>query len=166
MKHLSLSMMILSTTFAASLAQAKGNAAADVALSPAGSFVAKTDEVAGEAIQEGDTVKAENIVVKLDSLKTGIPLRDKHAKDKYLETKKFPDAVLTKAIGKGGKGKGRLKIRNIEKDVEGTYKVDGGNLTANFPIKLSDYGITGIKYMGVGVDDQVKLTVTVPVKKK
>ena len=138
----------------------------DVSLTPAGDFKAKTDDISGEAVMEGDTVRAENVVVKLMNLKTGIALRDKHAKEKYLEVGKFPDAVLVKAIGQGGKGKGRLKIRGIEKDVEGLYVISGSQLNAEFPIKLSDFGINGIKYMGLGVDDQVKLHIGLPLKKK
>ena len=140
-------------------------AVVDVVLIPAGDFKAKTDDVKGTATLAGDTVKAENIIVPLKGLNSGIKLRDDHTKKKYLEIEKFPDAVLVKAEGKGGNGKGRIRIRNIEKDIAGTYKVEGSHLTAEFPLKLSDFGIVGIKYMGVGVDDNVKIHVTVPLKK-
>ena len=136
----------------------------DVRLSPAGTFKATTDEVKGVAVREGEGVRAENIVVNLKNLRTGIELRDKHTKEKYLETEKFPEAVLIKANGKNGKGKGLLRIRGIEKEIEGVYAVSGGHLSADFPVKLSDYGISGVKYMGVGVDDTIKLHVVVPVK--
>lgn len=147
-------------------AMAEAGATAAVELFPAGSFKAKTSEVTGEAVLIGDKVTAQSIVVKLKNLKTGISLRDKHATEKYLEVTKFPDAVLTNATGSGGKGKGKLKIRGIEKEVSGTYKVNGNELTAEFPINLSDYGITGVKYMGVGVNNSVNLAVTVPLVKK
>ncbi len=147
-------------------AWATPGAVVDVELSPAGSFKAKTGEVKGEALMTGDTIAASNIIVSLKNLKTGIEMRDKHATTKYLEVEKYPDAVLVSATGKGGKGRGKLKIRGIEKDVEGIYTVEGNELIASFPIKLSDYGITGVKYMGVGVNNQVNLNVTVPLKKK
>lgn len=137
----------------------------DVALTPAGDFKAKGDELKGFATQEGSAVKAENIIVPLKNLKTGVPLRDKHMKEKYLQVDKFPDAVLVSAEGKDGKGKGRIKIKNIEKEIAGTYKVEGGQLMADFPLKLSDFGITGIKYMGIGVDDEMKIHVIVPIRK-
>lgn len=143
-----------------------GSAEADVKLSPTGDFVAKTADVSGVATVNGDSVEADKIIVKLKNLKTGMSLRDKHAQEKYLETEKFPEAILTKASGKGGKGSGMLKIKGIEKQVSGTYKIDGKFLKAEFPIKLSDYGITGVKYMGVGVDDEVNLRVSVPTKQK
>ena len=99
----------------------------------------------------------------MKSLKTGVELRDKHTQ-KYLETPKFPEAVLVSATGKGGKGKGKIKIRGVEKDIEGTYKVEGKLLKADFKLTLSDFDIKEINYMGVGVEDEVTLHVAVPMK--
>lgn len=135
----------------------------DVTLNPMGDFKAKTSDVKGEAVVKGDEVSAQNIVVNLKSLKTGVELRDKHTQ-KHLETEKFPDAVLVSATGKGGKGKGVLKVRGIEKEVEGTYKIEGKVLKADFKVNIADYGIKDINYMGVGVEDEVVLHVAVPVK--
>ena len=36
-----------------------------------------------------------------------------HAKDKYLEVKKFPTVTLVEASGVGGKGTGKIKIKEI-----------------------------------------------------
>lgn len=139
-------------------------ATVDVSLSPAGSFVGKTADIKGTATLKGDTVEAQNIIVSLKDLKTGIKLRDEHTQ-KHLETAKFPEAVLVTATGKDGKGEGVLKIRGIEKKVTGTYTIEGSVLKAEFPIKFSEYNITGIKYMGVGVQDEGKIRVAVPIKK-
>lgn len=146
-------------------ALANGSAVADVSLTPAGDFKAKTEDVEGFAILKGDTVTAENIVVNLKNLKTGLALRDKHAREKYLEVNKYPEITLVKAIGKGGKGKGRIKYRGVEKEVQGTYSIKENSLIANFPMKLSQFNISGIKYMGVGVDDEIKVNVVLPLKK-
>lgn len=142
----------------------QGSAEADVSLTPAGDFVAKNVGVKGHATQKGDMIEASNIVVDLRKIETGLALRDKHARDKYLDVKKYPEMVLVKAVGKGGKGKGRIKYRGVEKDVEGTYKVEGGFVHAEFPILLSEFNVTGIKYMGVGVDDEVKIRAKIPLK--
>lgn len=138
-------------------------ASVDVTLNPAGSFKGKTSDVKGFATKKGDEVTATNIVVDLRNLKTGVTLRDKHTK-KYLETDKHPQAVLVSATGKGGKGTGIIKIKGVEKNIAGTYKISGNVLNATFPLTLSDFGITGIKYMGIGVEDQVKVQISVPVK--
>lgn len=137
----------------------------DVTLSPAGSFVAKTSSVKGYAVLKGDAVAAKGVRVKLTDLKTGISLRDSHTK-KHLETEKYPEAILVKALGKNGKGKAKIKLRGKEKMVDGTYTLspDKKSLTASFPITLSEFDITGIKYMGVGVKDQVLVRVQIPVK--
>lgn len=139
------------------------SAVVDVTLSPAGSFKGKTSDVKGVAIKNGDSVSAKNIVVNLKSLKTGIELRDKHTL-KHLETEKFPEAVLVTAVGKGGKGVGKIRIRGVEKDIKGTYKISGNELQAEFKLNLADFKITNINYMGAGVEDEVVLHVAVPVK--
>lgn len=138
-------------------------AVVDIGLRPAGSFKVKTSDVKGMVLKKGSSFEAQNIVVGLTSLKTGIELRDTHTK-KYLEVEKFPEAILVSAKGEGGKGTGTIRIKGIEQKISGTYKIEGSSLVAEFPLKLSDFKITGIKYMGVGVDDSIKLVVTVPVK--
>lgn len=158
-------LLIISLSLSSLVAGANPGVVVDVKLTPAGDFKMKTDEVNGFAVVNGDAVTAENIVVNLKNIKTGMPLRDRHAKEKYLEVGKHPEAVLVKAVGKAGKGKGILKVRGVEKEVAGTYKIDGGFLTAKFPVKVSEFGITGVKYMGVGVEDQVQIEVVVPVRK-
>lgn len=138
---------------------------ADVALNPMGDFKAKVDGVKGEAIQEGDSVKAENVIFDLRNLSTGLALRDKHAKEKYLEVEKYPEAKLISATGKNGLGRAKISFHGKEKEVDGEYKVEGGFLLADFPLKLSDFGITGVGYKGIGVDDTVQVHATIPLKK-
>jgi polyisoprenoid-binding protein YceI len=134
-----------------------------IVLNPMGDFKAKTKDIKGEATQKGNEVSAQNIIVNLANLKTGIELRDKHTQ-KHLDVKKFPEAILISATGKDGIGKGRIKIRGIEKDIGGEYKIEGKVLKANFKLKLSDFGIGDINYMGVGVEDEVSLSVDIPIK--
>jgi polyisoprenoid-binding protein YceI len=153
----------LSSLFAAQLALG-ASAVVDVGLTPAGSFKAKTADVKGNATMKGNEVQAQNIVVNLKSLKTGVELRDKHTL-KHLEVDKFPTAILVLAKGKDGKGTGKIRIRGVEKTIEGTYKISGNDLEAEFKLNLPDFKIVGIKYMGIGVEDQVTLHVVVPIKK-
>ncbi|MBC7466773.1 MAG: YceI family protein [Bdellovibrio sp.] len=138
-----------------------------VTLFPAGDFIAQTADVTGFAeIVSPTEVKASNIKINLKTLKTGMDLRDDHAKNKYLEVEKYPEAILVSATGKNGKGSGVLKMRNKESKVEGTYTLLGGNkfLKAEFKTKLSQYDIKEINYKGVGVDDEIKVEVIVPVQ--
>lgn len=159
-----ISISIITLMFVSTGAFAQVGVVADVVLNPFGNFKAKSEKIKGKAKRKGALVTAENIIVDLNSLYTGLALRDSHAKEKYLETKKYPTATLIKAEGKDGKGTGVLKIRDIEKPISGTYTIKGSHLTAKFPLKLSDYGIKGISYKGVGVEDDINLEVTVPVE--
>lgn len=155
-------MMGMAILCVSSMAWAQ-SATVDVVLNPMGDFKGKTSDVKGFAIVKGDEVSASNIVVNLKNLKTGVELRDKHTQ-KNLQTDKHPEAILISAQGKGGKGTGKIKIKGIEKDIAGTYKVDGKNLIAKFKLNLPDFEIKDINYMGVGVEDEVTIEVRVPVQ--
>lgn len=136
----------------------------DLKISPAGSFQAKTSKVSGKAKKEGNKVVANGVKVDLSRLSTGIKLRDDHMKDKYLEVAKHPTAELVHGECEGGKGKGTLKIRNIEKEVTGTCAVKGKSVMAEFEISLADYKIEGIRYMGAGVKDKAKVKALIPLE--
>lgn len=153
------SLLILSS--AVSVASVK----IDVTLSPAGSFVAQTKNVTGYAYKTSAGVAAENIEVDINSLKTGIELRDKHLKERLLVSK-FPKAILTKAVGKNGKGKANIEIKGIKKIYSGKYEIEGSKLKATFEIQLPDLKIEDVNYMGVGVDDKITVQITVPLKDK
>lgn len=134
-------------------------------LNPMGDFVGTMKVISGNVTLQDGKFKGKNIVVDLNSLSTGMDLRDDHAKNKYLEVKKYPTAVLMEAIGANGVGKARIKIKDKETVVNGTYKVSssGKNLKAEFKIKMSSFGITDINFKGVGVEDEVKVEIVVPV---
>lgn len=134
-------------------------------LSPAGQFQAKTSSLEGQVKVQGEKVLAEQIKVDLRTLKTGIELRDKHMKEKYLQVDRYPYAILKTGEGKNGQGQGELEIRGISKPVQGTYSLKGNKVEARFKINLSDYQISGIRYMGVGVKDEAEILVTVPAKR-
>lgn len=157
--------IILSLIFLATLNINAKEAVVDVKTTILKGFTAKTKDIKGEARVQGTKITAENIVVSLKNLDTGMSLRNDHMKNKFLEVSKYPDAILLKGQGENGKGTGRIKIRNIEKDISGTYKVEGSEVVAEFELLLSEFGISGINYKGVGVEDKIKLKVSVPVKK-
>lgn len=160
MKAFILILISLSAQFAFSQA-----VVVEIGLSPVGDFKATTDSIQGSVQDRGSEYYAENIVVDLKSLKTGVALRDEHTQ-KHLKTTDFPQAVLLKAKGKGGKGIAKIKIKGIEKTVRGTYVIEGDGkvMNASFPLKLSEFAISDISYMGVGVEDEITVTVRVPIK--
>jgi len=135
-----------------------------VTLSPTGSFVAKTGDVTGFATETKSIVSAKDVRVKVKGLQTGVALRDKHLL-KRLDSEKFPEIILVKASGRSGKGTGVIKIKGIEKPISGTYKITNNICEAVFPLKISEFGIDDVSYMGVGVDDEVEISVSIPLKK-
>jgi polyisoprenoid-binding protein YceI len=94
--------------------------------------------------------------IDLNTIKTGIGLRDKHMRENYLETKKFPYAEFTgimDAIPSLSKGqssdviaKGKFKIHGVERSISvpGKLTMVSENelqLEAKFKLLLSDYKI-------------------------
>ncbi|MGZ3769800.1 MAG: YceI family protein [Bdellovibrio sp.] len=114
--------------------------------------------------------------VNLKSYDTGISLRDRHMKEKYLEVGKYEEAVLTidsvavpKAVLlKPSETKfpfaGILDLHGIKKNVTGDFTVnvgtEGTKITAVFQIKLSDYGIQVPSFAGITVADEVEVNAT------
>lgn len=132
---------------------------------PAGDFQAESKALEGKAVSKAGTISAKDVKLKLDTLTTKNGLRDSHMKDKYLETKKFPIAEVVKADGKAGQGKATLRIHGVEKEVSGTYELANGGKTlkGKFPISLSEFGITGVSYSGIGVKDAAEVNFSLPV---
>jgi hypothetical protein len=135
----------------------------DITLNPAGNFKAETKAVTGYAVKAGDGYAAENIQVDISNLETGVSLRDKHTK-KHLGFPKHKIIKLVKASGKGGTGEAEIQVMDKTQKVNGTYKMSGSLLEAQFKMTLSSLGIKDISYMGIGVEDTVVVNVTVPVK--
>jgi polyisoprenoid-binding protein YceI len=114
--------------------------------------------------------------VDLNSLDTGIKLRNEHMKEKYLETGKYPKATLTvdamKVPHDGGKGDfrfeklpfaGMLNLHGVDRPVTGSADVErsGGKVKvkAEFSLKIPEYGMGIPKYMGITVAEDVQVTV-------
>ena len=133
-----------------------------VTMNPAGSFKATTKSVKGSAKKTQTGFIAKDIIVNLKTLETGVSLRDKHAKEK-LNVEKHPQAKLLKAMGKNGKGLAIIALKGKKLKVKGTYKIRGKKLTCKFKMKLSELDITNINYMGIGVKDEVDVTVEIPI---
>lgn len=108
----------------------------------------------------------------LSKLDTGIGMRDRHMKEKYLEVEKFKNAQLTidpvsfAGSVKAGKAPftGKLNLHGVEKPVKGEYEltlVDDKTwaIKANFNLKLSDFNIDVPKFSGITVADEVALNI-------
>lgn len=131
---------------------------------PKGQFRVKDGKVSGAA------------TFKLDSLDSGIGMRNDHMKKRYLETDKFPEAKLTLADLPLPSGfaasefsanevpfKGTLSLHGAEKPVEGTLKLSrgGGNLAINakFVVKIDDFLIKSPSFAGITMAKEVNCAV-------
>jgi len=118
---------------------------------------------------QGDNIL---ITVPLANLTTGIGLRDRHMKEKYLEIAKYPSATLTVA-------RSALKLPSgadkVEADAPTTVNIhgkarpvtvhydvkrDGSTLTTHgtFRINITDFGINVPSYLGVTVKPDIEVS--------
>lgn len=112
----------------------------------------------------------------LRKIETGIKLRDRHLREKYLEVEKHPEAKLTITqlalpsgfakpdfLAKDLPFEGMLLLHGVEKPVSGTVDVTRKGPTASavaaFGIKIGDFGIKTPSFAGVTVTENVKVEV-------
>lgn len=107
------------------------------------------------------------VTVPLGNLDTGIALRNKHMKEKYLETDKYPNAelVVAKSALKtegGGTAQGTMKIHGKAKEVSFTYasKKNGTGfmVEGSAHINMKEFGVEVPSYLGVTVKPEVDVT--------
>jgi polyisoprenoid-binding protein YceI len=119
--------------------------------------------------------------IDLNTLKTGIGLRDSHMRENYLETDKFPFAEFTgKIIGTpqltiGQKvpviATGTFKIHGVERQIEVSgflTKLQNGKieLDTSFTILLSDYKIPIPKLVFYELAEEQKVTIKATLTQK
>ena len=158
--YLLIALLISSNVIAAS----KKGVTVFVNLSPAGSFEIK-GKIKGKVYKKGNKFIAKKIATKVTKFKTGLELRDKHTKEKLLASK-FPFIEVKKATAKDGKGTAEITIKGIKKKISFRYKEMGKYIKAIFNLSLKDFNFKGIKYLGVGVKDKVRVEAVVPLKTK
>lgn len=114
------------------------------------------------------------VVVPLAGLQTGISLRDRHMREKYLEVEKYPEAVLelpwsgVKLPADGqtteGTAPGKMSIHGQTRDVQVKYRISrSGNryqVTGNVPLNITDYGIEKPSYFGISVQPDIDTSAT------
>lgn len=148
-----------------------------------GSFEAKTAALTGSVITRanGSPTLDGSLAVDLRTLDTGIGLRNRHLREKYLEVNKgtgFETATLSaidltglSPVAPAGKGSftGLLTVHGVTKPVTGAVDVRraGGGLrvTASFRLDLADYGIAKPRYLGIGVTNTVQVEVAFDVSR-
>lgn len=136
----------------------------EISLSPAGSFEAKTTKLVGKIEATKDGYTADKLTVLADDFTTGISLRDDHFR-KYLKGEKKNNIItLSKVVAKDGTGTGTFNVNGTDKPMTFTYKkISPKKLEATVKLKASDFKFPDASYMGVTVDDEVVLKVSIDV---
>lgn len=148
-------------------------------LTMGGSFDAVTPRIAGVLQLENAGVSgvAGEIRVPLATLDTGMELRNAHLRETYLEVdrgEEYREAVLTAmelaepsppGVRDHETGfAGLLSLHGVERPVEGEARIlrrDGRvRVEAEFPLSLAEFAIPPPRYLGVGVRDEIRITVT------
>jgi polyisoprenoid-binding protein YceI len=137
-----------------------------------GSFEARTKALSGQVGMVPDTSQPldGDLLVDLQTLETGIGLRDDHLRRKYLEVERGPTYSQARLRNiRVDKLSGKtpfhavLLLHGQSKEVTGTADIkpegDGYRLNASFPVRVSEFGIPEPTYLGVGVKDEVVVRV-------
>jgi polyisoprenoid-binding protein YceI len=155
----------------------QGDVRVAVPLRPGGGFEAHTSSLGGTltlAAHEPVALAGE-LVVDLTTIDTGIDLRNRHLREKYLEVAKpgFDKAVLSEirlpdAKGEAFEGRsgfsGTLRLHGVSHAVSGNAEIhhdgDSVRVSASFALTLTDFGVEPPQYMGVGVANRLGVKVS------
>ncbi|PZR07525.1 MAG: hypothetical protein DI536_27005 [Archangium gephyra] len=123
-----------------------------------------------EARADGESLV---LVVPLDSVDTGIALRNEHMTQKYLDTKTHPNAELKVPLaalkeGKNQAVKGTFTLRDKSKEVDVLTSVikngDALDVSGVFDINLKNHDIDIPNYLGVTVKPDVQVSAAFTLK--
>lgn len=115
--------------------------------------------IEGEVVEEGGKYNG-TLLVDVRGFETGIKKRDGHVQD-YLDSKSHPvsSLVLKKVEQKTNSFEGDLTIKGKTKAIFGYFKMDASHLKAIFKVKVSDYPIGKVSYLGFGIEDEIEVEV-------
>lgn len=164
-------LALMASSAEAKMEQAGAATVVFTASGPAGMTIeGKSSTV--QVVDAGETI---TIVVPLAGLVTGIALRDRHMRDKYLEVQKYPNAELKvarsaltlPADGQSNKAgaQGAIKLHGVEKDgMPFSYSVKRAGskyeVSGRVNLNMNDFGITVPSYLGVTVKPNLVVDLT------
>ncbi len=156
---------------------ASGTGAASFKATGPGGFKMEGKTAAVSAASDDTTV---TVTVTLKDLATGISLRDKHMRDKYLEVAKFPTTTLAVPLASlkipaaagpmEGDAKGQYTLHGVTKELpfhyKGTCGADGVcSVEGTMAVNMKDHGINIPSYLGITVRPDITVGATFGVKR-
>ncbi len=139
---------------------------------PIDDFEGVTDKIDGYLIAGQDTWTENSELyfeVDLRTIDTGIGLRNRHMREDYLHTDKYPYAKFTGRIVSASSGssrydvtvRGSMDIHGVKKpmDISGTVsRMERGiRISTEFQVKLTDHDIEIPKFMFFKIDENMQL---------
>ena len=117
--------------------------------------------------------------VDLGTLDTGIGLRNRHMRENYLETKKYPFAVFSGKIMQADtlengdldvRAKGQFELHGVKKEMEIAgiaSQVEGGyRAVCQFSLALADFGIKRPQLMLLKIGEAIAVEVVFNVQRR
>lgn len=126
----------------------------------------------GELTVENDLLSGQ-LEYDLTQLDTGIGFRDRHMKENYLNTKKYPNARivfekqkinLTQKVNQ--KIHGKLMFHGETKETEVQFNIDDSKVTAQMNVLLKNFAIEIPTYAGITMAENVKVETTFEAEKQ
>ncbi|MGE5365414.1 MAG: YceI family protein [Bacteroidota bacterium] len=149
---------------------------------PMEDFEGTTSSIDGYIKWDGEDLTSKSDLyfeVDLRTLDTGIGLRNRHMRDNYLHTDRYPYASFRGRVIKADRKdnnsyntttEGKMTIHGVTKPVkiEGimTYEKNGFRIKSSFSIKLTDYSIEVPKLMFMKISDKIDLVADFLITKK
>lgn len=145
-------------------------------------FDGTTDKIDGYMAWDGDDILSKNQLyfeVDLRTIDTGIGLRNRHMREDYLETDKYPMTSFKGKIIKADKAsdgklnvvaEGNMSIHGVTRPItiRGTLtpsQAGGYRVQSNFEVKLPDYNIPIPQLMFLKISEVMKLNLDFFTKK-
>ena len=160
--------------------KSKDNKVRFVSITPFDNFEGTTNKIDGYIFSDGDSLLNKSDIyfeVDLLSIDTGIGLRNRHMRENYLETDKFPLAYYKGALVKADKinkneynvtVEGEMFIHGIKKPLTISGKLiekdSGFQIVTEFKISLPDYKIKIPKLMFLKINETVDVFLDFNVK--
>ena len=147
---------------------------------PVEDFEGVTNNIDGYLKHQGDAVTEKSELyfeVDLRTLDTGIGLRNRHMREDYLHTDKYPFAKysgrITGVSEAGGKTtvsvKGSMDIHGVKKNLDITATLTktatGMQAKSSFEVKLTDHKIEVPKFMFLKINEIMQLQLDFQLKK-
>ncbi len=162
------------------------NSAKFISISKFESFDGITDKIDGYVLWDGQDLKVDSLPskselyfeVQLDGLDTGIGLRNRHMRENYLETDKYPLAKysgqITKVENSPDRGliitaEGKFSVHGVERPMTISGVITPGenayHVKSDFEIKLPDFNIKIPSLMFLKINEIIKVALDFNLKR-